>query len=432
MTALSLGSRPVIFAGLSACAVSILVLAVRDFTPVAALLLAVAALGLAVAAFAVGNGVSGGAEADLIRRSADVVMAASAGDLNVRVLRIERDDDLGRLLNGVNRILDLAEEFAKDTGAAMLRAGRKEYFRVIPEEGLRGDYLIFAQLINKVLADMGDRARETNDFEEAVRAMVAQVARSTDGIAKTADLMAQRSERAGGRSIDVGDAAEATTELAHTVSDVTRQLAEAINEIAQQVTQSSQIARQAVGNIVSASERVDGLSAAVQKIGNVVQLISEIASQTNLLALNATIEAARAGEAGKGFAVVAHEVKSLANQTARATEDITSQVSAIQSATREAVTAIGEIAATIRQMDEISAAIASAVQEQEAATRDISANIDEVAVKADDVSHSVAVVSQVSAQACGGTIRVIWSANALSDIVRKLTERVDDYVAKVR
>jgi methyl-accepting chemotaxis protein len=413
------------------CGAAFLAFRNLDGAGMALLLVVVAgAVGAALAIAAMGRAVA--PQTDLIRRSADVVMAASAGDLNARITRIRCDGDLERLLHGINRILDLSEEFAKDTGAAMARAGRKEYFRIIPEEGLRGDFLTFAKLINKVLGDMEARDQETNEFEQAVKAMVVQVAKSTDGIAKTADLMAQRSERAGARSIDVGDAAEATTERAHAVSEVTRQLAEAINEIAQQVTLSSRVAHEAVSNIAATSDRVNGLTDAVQKIGAVVQLISEIASQTNLLALNATIEAARAGEAGKGFAVVAHEVKSLANQTARATEDITNQVGAIQSAAREAVTAINEILGTIRQMDEISSAIASAEQEQEAATRDISFNIEEVAQKADEVSHAVSIVSQVSAQACGGTIRVIWSANALSEVVQSLTRRVDEYLSKVR
>jgi methyl-accepting chemotaxis protein len=434
MSTSSPGSR-VAFAGIGLVlsGTAALALALRDPDGLAVALAALALVGTltgVVALLSLGRGSV--PQQALIRRAADVVMAASAGDLNARIVRIDCGGDLGRLLHGVNRILDLSEEFAKDTGAAMLRAGRKEYFRIIPEEGLRGDFLTFAKLINNVLGDMEAREKETNEFEQAVKAMVGEVAKSTDGIAKTANLMAQRSERAGARSIDVGDAADATTERAHAVSDVTRQLAEAINEIAQQVTLSSRVAHEAVRNISSTSERVNGLASAVQRIGTVVQLISEIASQTNLLALNATIEAARAGEAGKGFAVVAHEVKSLANQTARATDDITTQVDTIQAAAREAVSAINEIVGTIRQMDEISAAIASAVQEQEAATRDISSNIDEVAHKADEVSGAVAIVSQVSAQACGGTIRVIWSATALDELVQALNRRVDEYLTKVR
>ncbi|TAN64064.1 MAG: methyl-accepting chemotaxis protein, partial [Magnetospirillum sp.] len=174
------------------------------------------------------------------------------------------------------------------------------------------------------------------------------------------------------------------------------------------------------------------LSTAVQAIGNVVQLINDIAAQTNLLALNATIEAARAGEAGKGFAVVAGEVKNLANQTARATEEISLQVAAVQGSTREMTTSIQGVVETIRTIDHISSTIASAVQEQEATTRDIASNIDEVARQAGEVSGSVTHLSKASAMACAGTIRVIWSAKTLTNVVKDLNDEAEQFLRSVR
>ncbi|MBI3445893.1 MAG: methyl-accepting chemotaxis protein [Magnetospirillum sp.] len=368
----------------------------------------------------------------LIERAAIVAGEAAQGDLNVRVIRIGRKDELGRLLNGLNHVLDLTEEFAKDTGAAMKRAGAKEYFRYIPPQGLRGDYRTYAELINKVLGDMEARDQQTKTFEQSVHAMVSQVSSATKGIGQTAQTMAARSESAGGRSINVGEAAETTTHLAAAVSDSTRQLAGAINEIALQVTQSAHVAQTAVADIGQTVENMTGLAESVSQIGVVVQLINDIAAQTNLLALNATIEAARAGDAGKGFAVVANEVKHLANQTAKATEDISRQVGAVQDAARSAAAGVEGVVETIRSIDHISATIASAVQEQEAVTRDISAHIDEVAVKAAEVSDNVAHLSQSSAQACGGTVRVIWSARSLTKVVEALSAEVNAYVSKVK
>jgi methyl-accepting chemotaxis protein len=368
----------------------------------------------------------------LIERSCATVAEAARGDLNARVVRIGRTDEVGQLLVAVNRVLDLTEEFAKDTGAAMKRAGAKEYFRYIPTAGLRGDYMIYAELINQVLTDMQSREEETQVFEQSVKTMVSEVAAATRGIHQTANTMASRSENAGGHSLHVGEAAEVTTALAAAVSESTRQLASAINEIAQQVAMSAHVAQTAVVDIDETSARMTGLADSVAQIGLVVQLINDIASQTDLLALNATIEAARAGDAGKGFAVVAGEVKNLANQTARATDDISRQVASVQQAAHLAASGISGVVNTIRSIDNISATIAGAVQEQEAVTREIAQHIEEVATKAGQVSENVILASQASAHACGGTVRVIWSARRLAAVVESLNQRVNEYLTKVR
>jgi len=367
---------------------------------------------------------------DLIERGEAVTSQAAQGDFNARVLRIARNDELGRIMTGINRVLDLTEEFAKDTGAAMKLAGQKRYFRHIPLQGLRGDYLGYAEGINKVLADMEARDQETSKFEESVQKMVADVSVATVGISRT--TMAARSESTGGRSLDVGEAAEVTTQRAEAVSDSTTQLASSINEIAQQIIQLARVAQSAVGDIARTVERMDGLAGSVRQIAEVVKLIHDIAAQTNLLALNATIEAARAGDAGKGFAVVAGEVKTLANQTAKATEDINGQVAAIQDATQSASSGIHGVVETIMSIDRISATIAGAVQTQEAVTREISSHINEVAARAAEVSLNVAHMSKASAQSCGGTVRVIWSAQMLSAVVESLSRTVSEYVSKVR
>ena len=278
----------------------------------------------------------------------------------------------------------------------------------------------------RTLAEMADH------FEATVKAKVAEVATSTSAIGRTANAMAAHSEQSGGRSISVGDSARNTNERAAIVSAATRQLAASVNEIAQQVAHSTTIARKAVEDVNTTSNHMGGLSDAVQAIGEIVKLINDIASQTNLLALNATIEAARAGEAGKGFAVVAGEVKNLANQTARATDEIAQQVAAVQNSTQEMISSIQGVVDTIRTIDEVSSAIAGAVQEQEAATQEIASNIDEVAHEAQEVSSNVTNLAKASTTACAGTIRVIWCAKALAGVVTSLDEEVEHFLRKVR
>ena len=271
-----------------------------------------------------------------------------------------------------------------------------------------------------------------DEFDATVKSKVTEVAQSSAGIRRTADVMAKHSEHSGGRSVDVAEAAQNSVELASLVATATRQLTSSINEIAQQVCQSNEIAQKAVEDVTKTSSQMTSLFDAVQSIGRIVELISDIAAQTNLLALNATIEAARAGDAGKGFAVVANEVKHLANQTAKATEEITRQVGTVQVSTREMTASIEGVAATIRAIDEVSSAIAGAVQKQETATQEIAANIDKVTHQAERVTGSVTMLARASMTACAGTVRVIWSANNLADVVQALDMEVAHFLGKVR
>jgi len=181
-----------------------------------------------------------------------------------------------------------------------------------------------------------------------------------------------------------------------------------------------------------ANETVEGLAAATQRIGQVVDLITSIAGQTNLLALNATIEAARAGEAGKGFAVVAGEVKNLANQTAKATEEIAAQITGVQQATGEAVSAIGRIGATFDEISKIAASIASAIEEQGAATREIARNVQEAAVGTGEVSRTNAEVAQAAEETGTTASRVLAAATSLSDQARGLEGDVEQFLGEVR
>lgn len=208
-----------------------------------------------------------------------------------------------------------------------------------------------------------------------------------------------------------------TSEKSNAVAAASEQLTAAINEISGQVTRSAEISRTAVDEAMRSNEMVQGLAEAAERIGEVVVLINDIANQTNLLALNATIEAARAGEAGKGFAVVASEVKNLANQTAKATDEIASQVNEIQGATKESVSAIQKICSTIEEVSQISTTISSAVEEQSAATREVSANIDGV--------------TQASAEAGETASQLLSSATGLSQEADRLQREVASFMEEI-
>jgi methyl-accepting chemotaxis protein len=269
-------------------------------------------------------------------------------------------------------------------------------------------------------------------FESSVKTRVAEVEEAATGIGNTAGSMANRTDGSGGGSLNVGRAAQITTERSAAAAAATSQLTQSVHNVADRAQQSTTIARTAVEDVSATAKRMDELTVAVQSIGDVVNLINGIAAQTNLLALNATIEAARAGEAGKGFAVVANEVKHLANQTAKATEEITQQVNAVQMSTRDMRESIGRVVETIRTMDSNSAEISQAVDEQNAATQEISSNINEVALQASDVSDSVCNLSKASAMSCAGTVRVLWSAKRLTGVVENLRQEAEEFLLSVR
>jgi methyl-accepting chemotaxis protein len=215
------------------------------------------------------------------------------------------------------------------------------------------------------------------------------------------------------------------------VAGATEELTGSTREIGNRVAESAQIASQAVAEAEATNATINGLVSQAQKIGDVVKLISDIASQTNLLALNATIEAARAGEAGKGFAVVASEVKNLASQTAKATEEIASQIGGMQGITRDAVAAIQNIGSTIGRMDEIATAIAAAVEQQGTTTQTIAGNVRQAATGTDEVSSNIAGVTDAAGKAGEAAQLVLGGAAELAAQSAALSEEVDRFLSRV-
>jgi methyl-accepting chemotaxis protein len=274
--------------------------------------------------------------------------------------------------------------------------------------------------------------RMADDFESGVRTSLDTLAGAATEMQATSKSMSATAGEASHQATTVAVVAEQASANVQTVAAATEELSSSVSEIGRQVTESTQIAGQAVAEANRTNVTVQGLSAAAQKIGDVVKLISDIASQTNLLALNATIEAARAGEAGRGFAVVANEVKSLASQTAKATDEISAQVSAMQGATADAVQAIESIGRTIGSINEIAAAISAAVEQQGAATREIARSVQEAAQGTGQVSNNISGVNQSADKTGVAANKVLFSAEQLSGQAATLRADVDRFVANIR
>jgi methyl-accepting chemotaxis protein len=271
-----------------------------------------------------------------------------------------------------------------------------------------------------------------DDFERSVKGIVSSVATAAAGMQTTAQSMTATASDASARAATVGAASDSASNNVGTVAAAAEELSSSVAEISRQVTQSSKIAAQAVGDAERTNATVQILSTGAEKIGEVVKLIHSIAAQTNLLALNATIEAARAGESGRGFAVVASEVKALANQTAKATEEIATQVSAMQSSTSEAVLSIGGITETIAQMSEITTSIAASVQQQGEATREIARNIQSAAAGSSEISAHIGGVTTAAAATGLAASDVLSNARELDNQSGVLRHAVDEFLAKVR
>jgi methyl-accepting chemotaxis protein len=271
-----------------------------------------------------------------------------------------------------------------------------------------------------------------DSLETSVKAVADKVSTSAAEMRGAAEELTLKAEQTSQQATTVAAASEEASVNVQTVASAAEELNASVAEITRQVATSTQITTQAVAEADTTNAQVEGLAKAAQRIGDVVKLISDIAGQTNLLALNATIEAARAGEAGKGFAVVASEVKNLANQTAKATEEIILQITTIQSETQSAVAAIQRIGNTISTINEISTAIASAVEEQGAATREIARNVQEASAGTSEVSSNIIRVTQ-TAKETGETARVMQeSSGALVQQSAMLRGEVDGFLTRVR
>ncbi len=389
------------------------------------------AAGLVVILVLIGSAIFGGLSiAKPIGRIADVLLELANGNKAVKIPYTERSDEVGDAARAANTFRDNLARMDKLEAEQRETATRNAVERRTAEERDAAD--------KKVAAEREDAARTAamrklaDEFETAVGNIIDTVSSASTELEAAAGTLTKTADSTQQLSGMVAAASEEASSNVQSVASATEEMTSSVSEISRQVQESSNIAQEAVKQAEKTDTRVGELSKAAGRIGDVIKLITAIAEQTNLLALNATIEAARAGEAGKGFAVVAQEVKALAAQTAKATDDIRTQIAGMQTATRESVLSIKEIGGTIGRISEIASAIAAAVEEQDATTREIARNVSEAAKGTSRVATNITDVNRGASETGSASAQVLASARSLSNESSRLKVEVGKFLTSVR
>ena len=372
----------------------------RDFLLIVGLVMAVA---ITAAGFLFARSI-----ATPIGRMTEAMRALAEGDTEVEIPGTERGDEIGHIAGTVQVFKENAIEKARLEAEQVEREKRAEEEKRQAMQGL------------------------ANGFDESVSGILKTVGSAATEMEATAQSMSATAEETTQRASTVAAASEQATSNVQTVATAAEELASSIAEISRQVGDSARISEDAAAEALRTNERVGALSEKAQKIGDVVNLINDIAEQTNLLALNATIEAARAGEAGKGFAVVANEVKSLANQTAKATGEIASQVTSMQEETEGSVAAIRSIGETVGRINEIAGSISAAVEQQGAATSEISRNVQQAAQGTQEVTSNITSVSQAAGETGTASAQVLSASQDVARQSEELSAAVEKFLGDVR
>ncbi len=375
-----------------------------------------------------------------IRKADAVCKQLARGDFSVRILNVSEKGEVGELLLGINDMVDRMDAFIREATACMQAVSENRYFRKILPNGMQGALAHGSDIINRAISSVGHKmgrfVEVANDVDHSLGKVVGEVTRSVDDLKQTADNLEAAVHNANGRTEVAVGGAQDTALSVDTISSASEEMSVSIGEISQQVSKTSEIANRAVSDAQSARTTIVEMVETAQKIGQVVLLIDDIAKQTNLLALNATIEAARAGEAGKGFAVVANEVKTLAEQTTQATDEIRGQIQAIQHATDLSAKSFEGIMATIEEINHFTANISAAMEEQSAASREIASSAQRASHGTTSVSSSMGELSTeigVVSQAAGDVMQLTGrlSSETVAD-VRSLLAKMENFMDELK
>jgi methyl-accepting chemotaxis protein len=379
----------------------------------------------------------------VIVRTANACEAAAAGDLEARVLDHDSKDEDGRLMCGVNAVLDVSDAFVREAGAALSHARAGRYFRRVLLRGMPGAYRQGAMLINRAMAEMQGQARAmatarteqlalAEQFEQAIKTVAGALASSATEMQATASTLTTVATAATGDAVAVSSAAGELGGRVHSMASAAEQVTASLRDVNRHAATSESMTQQVRADVGVAEATIGRLTETSRHIGRITNLITQIAGQTKLLALNATIEAARAGEAGKGFAVVASEVKTLAQSTGAASGEIAEHIGAVQQNTADAVAAIGGISRAVAELQDAGAAMAASVQEQGQATREISRHVQQAAQHTERVNSAIAQVSAAVTSTSDAAREMLAVAGEVSTQAEGLLTAVDAFLSRLR
>ncbi len=382
---------------------------------------------------------------DWLKKAADVCDQAARGDLEVRLLNIDVDDDndLARILHGVNSLLDYTDAFVREVKAVLTGAAQEKFYRRVALRGMVGTFRQASAVINdaseemKLKSEKIDRANAqrllmADAFEETVQSVTDTVASTAAGLQATSMTLSQAAQQTSERSTAALDVSVQSVENVRLVAKSTDELQDSLSHIDLKVQESSAIVHRAVSEVDQATEIMSELDKSSASIDTVVETIAGITKQTELLSLNAAIEAARAGEAGRGFAIVAAEVRKLAERTREATNQVKKDINRIQSSTSDAVSSISQFRDTVGQLNGTSDAIAQLVGGQRDATANIHSNVTEVSQRSECVNDNIQQASSAADETAQATSQLLDSANELTLQAGTLSESVEKILLEIR